>query len=273
MISYYLISIFVFIFGLVIGSFLNVVIYRYNTGVGVGGRSGCLSCGKTLSWYELFPVASFLAQKGKCRKCKTKLSWQYPLVELFTGFIFLSVLAKLAGEGFSVLNIISEGLALVGWCLLIAIAVYDWKHKIIPDGLAYTFAVVGFIRIFTMIPIYSQIGAYSFILAGPVLFLPFLLLWLVSKGKWIGLGDGKLALGIGFMLGLGYGISAVVLAFWIGAAVSIIALLVSNIRLKSKASGLTMKSEIPFAPFLILGFAIDYFLNIDVMGIHTILRL
>ncbi len=267
-----MIALFVFLFGLIIGSFLNVVIYRYNTGVGLGGRSGCLSCGKTLSWYELFPVLSFLVQKGKCRKCKTKLSWQYPLVELITGLLFLATFWKLAGEGFDIHHIVGEALALCGWCLLVVIATYDFRHKIIPDGLAYAFAIIGLIRIFVMVPV-SDIGMFSFLLAGPLFFLPFFLLWQISDGKWIGLGDGKLALGIGFMLGIGYGASALAFAFWIGAGVSIIAMIILRFRLKSKAGGLTMKSEIPFAPFLILGFAIVYFLSVDVIGLHTILRL
>jgi prepilin signal peptidase PulO-like enzyme (type II secretory pathway) len=111
---------------------------------------------------------------------------------------------------------------------------------------------------------------YLTLLAGPVLFLPFFILWIVSNGRWIGLGDGKLALGFGWMLGLDYGLSAIVLAFWIGAVVSIF--LIARERLNLKKKQLTMKSEIPFAPYLILGYAIVYFLSIDVMGLHTLIQ-
>ena len=268
----YLSAIFVFLLGIVIGSFLNVVIYRYNTGMGVNGRSKCLSCGKQLSWYELFPVLSFLVQGGKCRKCKTKLSWQYPTIELLTALVFLGTFLHLS-KAMALYSITLQLLLLLvvtlaAWSLLIVILAYDIKHKIIPDGLVYSFAALGLISIFLSVPLHPYRFFYGALLAGPILFLPFFLLWLVSAGKWIGLGDGKLALGIGWMLGLGLGISAVVLAFWIGAIASLFIMLVLKLRYKDKM--LTMKSEIPFAPYLILGFAIVYFMSVDVMSIHAI---
>jgi prepilin signal peptidase PulO-like enzyme (type II secretory pathway) len=159
---------------------------------------------------------------------------------------------------------------LIAWCLLVVILVYDLKHKIIPDGLAYTFAALGFLRIILFVPTEPAFVFYMTLLAGPLLFLPFFLLWLVSGGRWIGLGDGKLALGIGWMLGVGYGVSAIVLAFWIGAIVSG-ALVIA--QLISKRKQLTMKSEIPFAPFLIIGFTIVYFLSIDVLGLHLMFNI
>src|SRR5258708_6429084 len=84
-----LIAVFVFIFGTVVGSFLNVLILRFNTGKTLGGRSQCLVCGKTLNGYELVPLFSFIFLGGRCSKCRSKISIQYPLVELASGFIFL----------------------------------------------------------------------------------------------------------------------------------------------------------------------------------------
>ncbi|NDE68410.1 prepilin peptidase, partial [bacterium] len=81
----WLIIFFTFVFGTIIGSFLNVVSLRYNTGMGVNGRSRCFSCGKTLRWMELVPILSFVWQMGKCRKCETRISWQYPLIEAVAG--------------------------------------------------------------------------------------------------------------------------------------------------------------------------------------------
>src|SRR3989344_4754529 len=82
----------VFVFGATIGSFLNVVIYRYNSGVSpLRGRSQCFACGKTLAWYELVPIVSFFIQRGRCRGCGVKLSWQYPAVEALTGVIALAI--------------------------------------------------------------------------------------------------------------------------------------------------------------------------------------
>jgi prepilin signal peptidase PulO-like enzyme (type II secretory pathway) len=265
-----IVTVFVFLIGLCIGSFLNVVIYRYNTGRGVNGRSGCMHCGKTLAWYELIPVISFLLQGGRCSKCSSKLSWQYPLVELSTAILFVATFYKYLNIVTSPSIFILLAISLVAWCLLVVIVVYDIKHKIIPDGLVYTFAALGLLRVFIFVPVTPAVSFYTALLAGPILFLPFFLLWFISDGRWIGLGDGKLALGIGWMLGLGLGLSAIVLSFWIGAIVSIGLMLFLELKLKGKH--LTMKSEIPFAPFLIVGFAIVYFLSIDVLGLETILK-
>lgn len=265
-----LIAVFTFLFGLAFGSFLNVVIYRYNTGVGINGRSACMTCARNLEWYELIPVVSFLAQGAKCRKCFAKLSWQYPFVELLTAFLFLGTYFHFIDMPFTLQTLIAMAIVLVGWCLLVVILVYDIKHKIIPDGIVYTFAALGLLRVILFVPTHPSTIFYLTLLAGPLLFLPFFILWFVSQGRWIGLGDGKLALGFGWMLGLDYGLSAIVLAFWIGAVVSIF--LIAQERLNSKRKQLTMKSEIPFAPYLILGYAIVYFLSIDVMGLHTIIQ-
>ena len=86
------------ILGLIIGSFLNVVILRFNTNKTLGGRSGCMACEKELNWYELIPVFSFFALQGRCSGCQTKISVQYPLVELATGVIFGVLFCKFTAE-------------------------------------------------------------------------------------------------------------------------------------------------------------------------------
>src|SRR3989344_4445016 len=89
-------GLFVFSFGTIIGSFLNVLVLRLGTGEAIGrGRSRCFSCGKTLTWRELIPLVSFITQKGKCRSCGSRISWQYPIVEFITGLVFLLVALKL----------------------------------------------------------------------------------------------------------------------------------------------------------------------------------
>ena len=152
----FLIWFFMFAFGTIIGSFLNVVILRYNTGEPiVNGKSACFSCAKKLSWYELIPIFSFAALRGKCGKCKSKISWQYPLVEFFTGLLFLAVYLKLNGFYFlNSNNLFSLGNSvskysyfyyLAVFSILIVITVYDLRHKIIPDLLVFSFAFISLI--------------------------------------------------------------------------------------------------------------------------------
>ncbi len=248
----------VFVFGTIIGSFLNVVIYRYNSGTSpLTGRSQCFSCGKTLSWRELIPVLSFAISRGRCRGCKVRLSWQYPIVETISGVMFVAVflLGMPIYETILLLSIFST---------LLVIAVYDLRHQIIPDGLATLFALLGLANFFLAVDIAS---AFYFpdvwtLIAGPMLFIPFWALWFISRGQWLGLGDGKLALGIGWFLGATLGGSAIVLAFWIGAAWALFVMGMQKVFYRTK-SGLSMKSEIPFGPFLILAVFVVYFTRVN----------
>lgn len=247
---------FVFILGLIVGSFLNVVICRYNTGWSVvGGRSRCLACGHTLRWFELVPVVSFVIQAGRCRECHSRLSWQYPAVELLTGFIFLRI--------FQVVGLSANQLELAFWWLvfsiLIVITVYDLRHKIIPDGLVGFLAVLAVLRWF----MFPGLAISNYLVAGFSLFGFFALLWWVSQGRWMGFGDAKLALALGLLIGLQGGVSTVVLAFWLGAAVGLFILARSRLSLGDRS--FTIKSEIPFAPFLTLGLALYFLFDLNVL--------
>jgi len=251
---------FIFVFGTIVGSFLNVVALRYNTGLPIArGRSQCFSCGKNLEWYELIPVLSFIFLRGRCSECKSAISWQYPSIEFITGALFLAAFIRI---GFS--EYLLYYLCFIA--LLIVISIYDIRHKIIPNDLVYLFSGLALLMCLHMWMYADAEHVLLDLSAGPILALPFALLWLISQGRWIGLGDAKLALGIGFMLGLVHGISAIVLAFWMGAAWSIVALLLSKKRL-------TMKSEIPFGPFLVIGTLIIFLFGWDVIGISSLLGL
>ncbi|MEK7193139.1 MAG: prepilin peptidase [Patescibacteria group bacterium] len=228
-----LIGVFVFLLGLIVGSFLNVVIYRYNTGLSMArGRSMCLSCGKTLRIFELVPVLSFLMQKGKCSICLIKLSWQYPAVELTTGILF--TIAFLLAVSIQ---------AMIFWwivfSLFVVISVYDLRHMIIPDGPAYALIALGFVR--ALVDSRPEDFISAFTIAGF-----FAILWLVSGGRWMGFGDAKLSLGIGLLLPFSINITAIAYGFWAGAIISI------GLMIAKKAN-LKFSSEIPFAPFLVLG--------------------
>src|SRR3989344_4279682 len=237
------ILLFVFIFGAIIGSFLNVLILRLHTGRTLGGRSFCFSCQSQLRWYELIPIVSFLFQRGHCRSCYASISFQYPLVE-FTSAVLAVTLVYYFGLTLSALV-----LFLVG-CSLLAIVVYDLRHTIIPNELVYFFIFSTFCyQYFNQPQFFSWLSSLNF-LAGPILFCFFAFFWLVSGGRWMGLGDAKLALGIGWVLGISLGITAVIFSFWVGAFWGLGALSLSLFR---RRKSLTMKSEIPFAPFLVLG--------------------
>lgn len=237
----------IFLFGLFIGSFLNVVIIRLNTGKRfVRGRSMCMRCGKELAWFELLPVLSFLVLRGKCRTCKKDISFQYPIVELITALVFTLLYIKLPlANGFSALSWIGFGYALVVSSLLMVIAVYDLRHKIIPDSVVYPFILLS------LAPLaYHALTDPSFLLlpaiaSGAMVALPFFLLWFFSRGAWMGFGDVKLALGIGWLLGVSGGFAAVLLSFWIGG--------VFGLFLIGLNRTYTIKSQVPFAPFLIAG--------------------
>lgn len=245
----FIITMLFFGFGVIIGSFLNVVIYRFNTGKTFGGRSVCMSCNRQLSWHELIPVASFVMQKGKCKGCKAKVSIQYPLVEIITGFVFAAIFLKY--QLLFWLNTVDFSLTLAYYAtlfsVLIVIAVYDIRHKIIPDVLSFVFGLVSFIGIFFFLNGDYYVHAPSLFeyFSGPILALPFALCWAISRGRWMGLGDAKLALGLGWMLGLSFGLSGLVLAFWLGALFGVLLLVFSKKH--------SFKSQIPFAPFLIIG--------------------
>ena len=252
-----------FILGLIIGSFLNVVIYRLNTRrsffESVGGRSACMSCRNQLSWYELVPVFSFLVLKGRCKNCKTKISIQYPLVEIITGLIFGVLFWKLFTVGGSVLS--GQGILVFAvtyafyatmFSLLLIIAVYDLKHKIIPDLLSLVFGALAFVGMFffSNLSFYPHIPNILEFLSGIFIASPFAFFWLISGGRWMGLGDAKLALGIGWLLGLVGALSGLVIAFWSGAIIGVTLIIVSKVHRKN---GTGLKSEIPFAPFLVFG--------------------
>ena len=254
-----------FVLGLIIGSFLNVVICRLNTARSLGGRSACMSCERKLRWYDLVPLFSFLALKGRCRSCETRISYMYPFVEFITGLVFVLLFIKfsaLGGFAFGGQFMIAYLYYALMFCLLIVIAVYDARHKIIPDSLVLFFSLLSFAGLFFFSnDAYSSYPLLNFhiptmleFLAGIFTAVPFALFWLVSRGAWMGLGDAKLALGIGWMLGISLSLSALMLAFWSGTIIGII-LIVSR-------KGYGMKSEIPFAPYLVFGTFVTFIFNL-----------
>ncbi len=257
-----------FFFGAIIGSFLNVVILRYRSGRTLGGRSMCFACGKNLGWMELVPLGSFLTQGGKCTGCRAPISWQYPLVEAVTGIVFIFLYSRfsyLLPDTPLLFAILFAYYASV-FSILIVLSVYDLKHKILPDGLTMLFAGIAFIGMFCISgdAIILHIPTLWHIFSGLIIPAPFALIWYFSKGDWMGLGDAKLMVGIGFLLGLSSGATAVLLSFWIGAAISIIMLLGASLLNTAKISA---KTAIPFGPFLVLGTFLAFVAQLDFTSI------
>jgi len=212
------------------------------------GRSFCPHCKHTLGWQDLFPVFSFLLLGGKCRYCKAKISWQYPVVELATGIIFLVILK------FAPVLAVMPGLI---WCLnvaflfyiassLILIFVYDLKHYLIPDIVLFPAIIITLIHDFLYS--YFTVHDYSYfinsLLAVVIASGFFLAIFLISKGKWMGFGDVKLAVLMGLLLGTWNVLVALFLAFFLGAIIGLTLMVLK---------GKSLKSEIPFGPFLITG--------------------
>jgi prepilin signal peptidase PulO-like enzyme (type II secretory pathway) len=249
---------FYFVLGALVGSFINVVALRYGTGrSSLSGRSICFSCGKKLSWFELVPLASFLLLGGKCGSCSSKISWRYFAVEMLTAVVF-TVLAHVTSGPIWLIYF------WVLFSLLIIIGLYDVAHKMLPGIPLWIFNALSLIvPIHTLIPLLAgesaglvspvaTILSYLDVFSGVICAVPFLLLWGVSRGKWMGLGDGILAFGIGNMLGISFGINSIIYAFWIGAGYAIL-LLLGGYASREKKLRVGMKSEVPFAPFMILG--------------------
>lgn len=238
---------FLFIIGISIGSFLNVLIDRFARDESViKGRSYCEFCKHTLSWIDLIPVVSFLWLKGRCRYCKRKLSWYYPIIELTTGSLFILTPLFLMNTGVISYELSFEVLAIFIFYLftvscLMVVLFADIKYGIIPDKVTYPLCLVAGIFIlfshqnFFISHILSAIGACLF----------FLGLFALTRGKGMGLGDVKFVFVMGLLLGFPGIVFSLYVAFLTGAILSLILIVLR----KKKMRGAT----IAFGPFLVLG--------------------
>lgn len=234
----------IFILGLIIGSFLNAIIYRLASGESfLWGRSHCRSCNKELQAYDLVPLFSFLYLGGKCRYCKDKISWQYPIIEFITAIIFVLLALSIQYEVFSIQYLFQ----LIFVCFLIVIAVFDLKHYLILDKVVFPAFILSVLAnifydfsnhlSFFSIQSYTARGLFaSLVIAGF-----FLIQYLISKGKWIGFGDVKLGLFLGSLAGWPQVILLMLLAYFSGAIVGLFL-----IALGKKNMG----SKLPFGLFL-----------------------
>lgn len=238
-----------FIFGACIGSFLNVVILRTHSQKSLGGRSVCPHCQHTLGIADLVPIASFLFLGGKCRYCKARISWQYPLVEIATGFLFsLTYLAFVSSlnsqvSGLSALSSLIFNLFLVS--VLITVTVSDIKWGLIPDKIVFPTVLVALGYQILLLLAGTPLSHFALaLLCGVGSGAFFLALILATRGRGMGGGDMKLGFFIGLSLGWPLSILALFLAFLTGAFASVMLILIGKKNLKA---------TIVFGPFLALG--------------------
>ncbi|MCM1126664.1 MAG: prepilin peptidase [Lachnospiraceae bacterium] len=224
-------GIWIFLFGAVIGSFLNVCIYRIPRGEEVVKTpSHCPRCGKTLKWYELIPIVSFFIQGGRCRNCKERISFQYPVVESANGLFYLWIFCRMGYQPLGILYCLCTS-------VLMVLAVIDWRTLEIPPGCNYFIGGLGVIRLL-LEPSGWKGQAVGFLAVSGL----FLLVYLITKGNGIGGGDIKLMAAAGFFIGW----QKILLALAIGSIVGSV-IHISLMKLKDKSRVLA------FGPYLALG--------------------
>lgn len=232
-----------FVLGLVLGSFGNVVADRIPAGESLGGRSHCESCNRTLRLWELIPVFSWLALRGRCARCGATIPARFALIECASGLLFA---AAVHAGGFLVIP--SLLLALAFWAMLLIMLV-DLRTQLIPDILTIILAVsaLGYQLVIGGNPLIAT-------LIGPAFFG---VQWLVSRGKWVGSGDVFLSGALGLLLGTWpLSLIGLFLAYISGAAVAVIGLITKKV---------TRSSHIPFGPFLILGTLASFFMGNQIL--------
>ncbi len=228
-----MVTLFIFLIGLSIGSFLNVVIFRLGKKGGIlTGRSECPKCLKRLKWYDLFPVLSYILLRGKCRSCKNKISLVYPLTELLTAFclsLFYAVYKPTFGvvDFYYMLIIIS----------FVALIFFDYLYFLIPDKIILPLIVISILfNYFFRRPEFMVLLLSALMLGGI-----FAIIHIASNGKWVGFGDAKLLFLIGLVLGYPLGFLSLILSVWVAALVGI------GLMLFGWAN---RKTPLPFGSFL-----------------------
>ena len=259
-----------FLIGLIIGSFINSVVYRLSAVESLWERSHCPKCKRKVRWHDNIPLVSFFVLSMKCRDCGEKISWQYPVVEFFTGILF-----ALIGNSFfmpdSSLAWTQTMFYLLLFSVLIVIFIYDIKYMEIPM-IAVWIGVVAAIayligsdsQTFSGVSHFFSLKIISGVIGGFVAFLFFFLLAWYSKERWMGYGDAYLGLLVGLVVGWPAIFLTLALSFTIGALTSLAMIAVGNKHLKS---------QVPFAPFLVIGLFLIILLPEMIPGLKPLLSI
>ncbi len=242
----------VFVFGLMVGSFLNAWIWRTRENLSiVSGRSMCPRCRKQILWYDNIPLISCFLLKRKCRHCQEKISWQYPAVELAMGILFLLVAYLRKGENTFVTLEMLRDLGIVFF--LVFIFIYDLKYKEILD-----MAVLPLTIIVYLASVAENWQTWQSMIIGAAIGAGFFFVqFFISNGKWIGGGDIRLGLLMGVILSWPNIIVGLILAYVLGAVISL-----TQVVLKKK----NLESETPFGTYLTVATFIVMFWGDQIVG-------
>ncbi len=246
------ITIIIFLFGLSFGSFLNVIVYRLpNKSSLITPPSSCPACDKKLGFVELIPLLGYLILRGRCKHCQVRISLRYPLIELTVGLLFVLVFYYF---GFTVDAL--RYLTLL--YLLLAVALIDFEHRIVPNTIVAAGLALGLIYYLpALVNIWLELPGFlvaerdlldaagGFLLGGIIM----LVILLVSRGG-MGAGDMKLMALIGLYVGLRGAAVVMLLGFFLGAVVGVTYMVLGK---------LTRKDALPFAPYLSLAALIQVF--------------
>lgn len=247
-------AILVFIIGTIMGSFFNVCIYRIPRGESISyPPSHCVGCNHKLAALDLVPIFSYIFLRGKCRYCGERISWQYPLVELLTGGLYVGLYMKFGMD----MHLLFYGILV---SILIIISVIDIYHSIIPPSLviigsvcAILFNLMGWGRPFLD-------GIYGALAGAGVIILMDLLALVFFKKQGMGGGDMKLMAMIGLFMGLKYVLLSMLFSIYIGGIIFIILMLMGKIQ----------KTEyIPFGPFLSIGTLVSLFAGAQIIAWYS----
>lgn len=246
--------IYIFVIGTIMGSFFNVIGHRLSKNESaIKPRSHCEFCGHILAWYELIPIISFLIQGGKCRKCRAKLSWWYPLIEIITGLFFVGCYLYY-GFTYDLL------LALIISSVLIITCISDFNYLVILDEVLVVSSLAALVVIFLK---EGFNGLIISLLSGFLMFFFMLMVKIVGdkafKRESLGGGDIKLSLFIGLVLGYKLSFINLVLASFLALPVAFYYL----VKLKDR--------EVPFGPFLIISTFIIYIFSTQILDFIDLL--
>lgn len=259
--------------GLCLGSFVNAAVWRIKHKKDLLlGRSQCTHCHRKLKWFDLIPVLSWLLLRGQCRRCHKSISVQYPLVELAVAAFFVASLAFWPYGFDNVNHLLQFAVWLVAGVGLAILFVYDIRWLLLPDRIVWPLVALGGTMTILRGLEATSISGFIFDLFGSLLVLSgfYLVLFIISSGKWVGFGDIKLGVALALLL---CNWQLAVLTFFLANLIGTIFFAPALATGKIKRS-----THIPFGPFLILGFLIaglfgqsiiDWYISLTYSGINT----